>query len=285
MNFTKMQGTGNDFIVIEPGGLKRNWKKLAIAMCDRHFGIGGDGLILVQPSKKADFRMRILNADGSEAEMCGNGIRCMTVYLYYKELASRKNREVRIETLAGIKMVRPLKSRNRVTGARVGMGIPQFNAVKIPVSLPKSDRNELDIIPALCAIEVKGRGLLLHFVSMGNPHAVHFIEQSISDFPLAELGSEIENNDLFPRRINFEVARIIDRNNIEIAVWERGSGITLACGTGACAVVVISRLLGFTDETVNVFVPGGKLCVEWDRKGEVFLSGPAEVVFEGDWPD
>jgi len=285
MNFTKMQGTGNDFVVIEAAALRRDWKKLAISMCDRHFGIGGDGLILVLPSQKADFRMRIFNADGSEAEMCGNGIRCMAVYVYDRGLISAERREVQIETMAGVKKIKLIKSRRGIARLKVGMGIPGFEAAKIPASLPGNAKGKLDIKLSSYTVSIKGREILLHSVSMGNPHAVYFTEQPVDNFPMAELGPDVEHNTIFPRRTNFEVARVIDRENIEVVIWERGSGETLACGTGACAVAVISRLLGYTDDMVNVKLPGGTLGVEWNGSGEVVLSGSAESIFTGEWTE
>lgn len=285
MNFTKAQGTGNDFILIEAAGLKRDWGKLAVAMCDRHFGIGGDGLILVLPSKRADFRMRIFNSDGSEAEVCGNGIRCLARYVFDKGLVSSGTGEIAVETLAGVKRIGLHKSRGKLTDIMVGMGVPVFEASKIPVTIDPAGENTVDIKPVSSTLVVKGRALLLSFISMGNPHAVFFTDKPVSDFPLAEIGPQVENHRMFPRRINFEIAQVIDRYSVVVRVWERGAGETSACGTGACAVAVASRLSGYTGDKVDIMLPGGVLGVAWDGSGEVFLSGPAEIVFTGEWPE
>ncbi|MFC1907224.1 diaminopimelate epimerase [Chloroflexota bacterium] len=282
MNFTKMQGTGNDFIVVETSDAGRDWAPLAIAMCNRHFGIGGDGLLLAMPSDTADCRMRIFNADGSEAEACGNGLRCLVRYIADKGLVDTKVSEIRIETLAGVRHASLHRDRGEPTVVQVGMGKPEFAPEKIPVKLESSGREELDIILDY-PVAIDGKLLPLSFASMGNPHAVYFWEKPVADFPLSRMGPEVEHHPMFPHGTNFEVARIISRDEIEARVWERGVGETLACGTGICAVAVTARLHGYIDKKVNIKVSGGTLGVEWDGVGEVFLSGPAEVVFTGDW--
>jgi diaminopimelate epimerase len=286
MNFTKMQGAGNDFILVEAGGVDRNWSQMAIAMCNRHFGIGSDGLLLLLPSDKADFQMRIFNSDGSEAEACGNGLRCLAKYALYKGLANPRTHQILVESIAGIRIVRLHKAGGGVTKIQVSMGVPKFGAKDIPVAIEQGKANLVDIKPVLdYPVTINGRELLLDFISMGNPHAVYFVQYPVSDFPLTQLGPRVEQHKIFPNRVNFEVAHVINRQQIEVRVWERGVGETLACGSGACAVAVAARLHGYIDNKVNIKLLGGMLDVEWDGIGEVFLSGPAEVVFSGEWPE
>jgi len=285
MHFTKVQGAGNDFILIESGRFKRDWSEMARVMCARGFGIGGDGLLLLSPSKVADFRMRIFNADGSEAEMCGNGIRCLARYIFEAGLIGEKVTGLAIETLAGVKNVELKKTRGKLNLVRVGMGQPEFRADKIPVAIAREESNALDIKIMKYPVAIDGKTLPLSFVSMGNPHAVYFAEQPVADFPLSLLGPGIENHAIFPKRTNFEIARVASPGLIEVRVWERGAGETMACGTGACAVAVVAQLLGYTGQQVDIKLPGGVLTVEWDGAGEVFMSGPAEITFTGEWPE
>ena len=286
MDFTKMQGAGNDFILVETGSVDQNWSQIAIAMCNRHFGIGGDGLLLLLPSDKADFQMRVFNPDGSEAEACGNGLRCLAKYSLYKGLANPRAHQILVETVAGIRMVRIHKAGGKVTKIQVGMGAPKFGVKDIPVAIELGKGNSVDIKPILnYPVAIEGRELLLDFVSMGNPHAVYFAQYPVSDFPLSQLGPRVEQHKIFPNRVNFEVARVINQQQIEARVWERGVGETLACGSGACAVAVAARLHGYIDNKVDIKLPGGILDVEWDGIGEVFLGGPAEVVFTGKWAE
>lgn len=277
MKFTKMQGTGNDFIIIDARELERDWPRLAVAMCERHFGVGADGLILVLDSKVADFRMRIFNADGSEAEMCGNGLRCFAKYVVEQGLALKDAMELRVETLAGINKFRPKVVDGVVASVQVGMGVPKFKAADIPVLAGALDR-VLDY-PLL----VDGRELKVTCISLGNPHAVCFVDEAVRDFPLAEIGPKVEHHPIFPNRVNFEVARVLSRTQIEGRVWERGVGETLACGSGACAIAVAARLHDYVDDELDIMLPGGILTLEWDGVGEVLLSGPAETVFVGEW--
>jgi len=282
MNFTKMQGAGNDFILVEASNLNRDWPQTAIAMCDRHFGVGSDGLLLVLPSNIADFRMGMFNPDGSEAEVCGNGLRCLARYVLDKGLV--KTQEILVETLAGVRKVRVHKAGDGTARIQVSMGEPKFGAKDIPVVIAPDENSLLPIEPMLdYPVTIKDRELSLSLVSMGNPHAVYFEQHSISDFPLSRLGPEVEQLAIFPDRVNFEVARVINREQIEARVWERGVGETLACGSGACAVAVAAQLHGYIDNRVDIKLPGGILEVDWDRGMEVFLSGPAEVVFTGEW--
>ncbi|MFC1861462.1 diaminopimelate epimerase [Chloroflexota bacterium] len=286
MNFTKMQGAGNDFILIESDDSERNWLDMAKNMCHRRFGIGADGLLLLLPSKSADFRMRIFNSDGSEAEMCGNGIRCLAKYIVESGLVDIGIKEMSVETMSGIRRIKLSKSEGRLTEIQAGMGKPDFVAHKIPVLLDSKRVDSLDIINIInYPVTIKNRELLLSFISMGNPHAVYFYDQPISDFPLSEMGPEVEKHGIFPNRINFEVARIMSRNLIHARVWERGAGETLACGTGACAIAVAAQVHGYVDNKVDIMLPGGLLNIEWDGVEEVLLSGPAEIVFTGSWPE
>jgi len=272
MNFAKLQATGNDFILVEPSGPDQGWEKLALRMCHRRFGVGGDGLILVLPSESADFRMRIFNSDGSEAEVCGNGLRCFARYVIDRGLAEA-GKGLTIETTAGIKSVKPQPDGR----FQVDMGAPVFSPEEIPVDL------SVDITPILdYPVHVEGRDLLLTFVSIGNPHGVCFVED-VADFPLADLGPIVEHHPLFPQRLNFEIARVVSRQGITARVWERGAGETLSCGSGACAIAVAAQLHGYVDSQVDVVLPGGRLGLEWNGEGNVYLSGEAELVFTGKW--
>ncbi len=285
MNFAKIQGAGNDFVLIEAGGIKRDWSQLAMAMCNRHFGIGGDGLLLLLPSDVADFRMRIFNPDGSEAEVCGNGLRCLAKYVVDRGLANTRGQEISVETLSGINKIKLYRAGGKLTKIQVGMGIPKFGAKDIPVTIEQREGDIVDIKLLDYSVTVGDKELLLNFVSIGNPHAVYFWQHQISDFPLSEIGPEVERLAIFPNRVNFEVANIISRQQIEARIWERGVGETLACGSGACAIAVVAQLKGFIDDKVDIKVLGGILSVEWDRVGEVLLSGLAEIIFTGEWPD
>jgi len=286
MKFTKMQGAGNDFILVESSNALRDWSQAAVAMCDRHFGIGADGLLLLLPSDRADFRMRMFNPDGSGAEACGNGLRCLAKYVLDKGLASAEAQEILVETVSGIRRVKFHKDGDKAIRIQVSMGEPKFEAKDIPVAIETDTGSLLDIKPFLdYPVTIDSRQLLFDFVSMGNPHAVYFWQQPVPDFPLAQLGPKVEHHKLFPNRANFEVARVISRQWIEARVWERGVGETLACGSGACAIAVAAQLHGYIDNKVNIKLPGGVLDVEWDGVGEVLLSGPTEVVFTGKWKE
>jgi len=286
MIFTKMHGAGNDFILIETGDTQRDWPQIATAMCNRHYGIGADGLLLLMPSGVADFRMRVFNADGSEADACGNGLRCMIKHYIDNAKADSINREISVETMAGIRKVRLYKSMGKITEIQTDMGEPKFGEKDIPVTLGESRGNIVDIKSMItCTITVDGKELRLNLVSVGNPHAVYFCQEPVADFPLLQLGPKVEVYEIFPRGVNFEVARVLNRRQIEARVWERGVGETLACGSGACAISIAAQLHGYVDNKVDIKLPGGILEVEWDGAGDVFLSGPAETVFTGEWPD
>ena len=284
MYFTKMQGAGNDFVIIEAINMKRDWSKLATAMCDRHFGIGGDGVILLLSSKKANFRMRMFNPDGSEAEACGNGIRCLVRYVADTGLTDPKAKEVTIETLVGVRKARLLHKGSKVTGVQISMGRPRFEMKDIPAQIKPE---ETVLVKSMLShkVRVDTTDMVLNLVSMGNPHAVYFTPDPVAKFPLTQLGPKLEHHPIFPARTNFEVAHVIDRSQIEVGVWERGAGETLACGSGACAVAVAAQLLEYVDHKVDITLPGGLLTVQWDGSNEVLLSGPAEKVFSGEWPE
>jgi diaminopimelate epimerase len=266
LRFTKMHGLGNDFVVLVPALIgDQEWPDLARRMCDRHFGIGADGILLVLPSTSADFRMRMFNPDGSEAEMCGNGIRCFGKFVF--ENGFWTSPELTVDTLAGLQRLRLHLTNGKADSVEVDMGLPQAPA----------DDHRL----AIC---VRGENHSLTQVSMGNPHAVAFLETPVEDYPLAAIGPFVEKDPAFPHRTNFEIVNVLSRDRIRVRVWERGAGITLACGTGACAAAVAARLRGHTDEGVIVQLPGGDLRVAWAGPGKaVVMTGPATTVFTGDW--
>jgi diaminopimelate epimerase len=280
MRFTKCHGAGNDFVVIDARSLDLPWDDLARKMCDRHFGVGSDGIILVADSRDADLRMRMFNPDGSEAEACGNGLRCFVKYAVDHGLVTAP--EFDVETKCGIRHVRvSAASRNRVTEAQVGMGAPRFAPDEIPV-------NVVGLEPPILALDllVVERTIPVSLVSMGNPHAVAFLQESVGEFPLGSVGPAMEHHEVFPARINFEIARVLGRHDIEARVWERGAGETLACGSGACAIAVAAQLLGRCDPDVHIHLPGGILTITWQGPGhEVLLRGPVQHVFTGEWPD
>ncbi len=285
MKFSKLQATGNDFILVDARIMEEEWSKLALAMCDRHFGIGADGLILVQDSAIADLKMRIFNSDGSEAEVSGNGLRCFARYAIEKGLSGKMssrveqgNRSLTIDTLSGVREIKAYMSGNKVNRVQVNMGLPQFQPKQIPVKV------KVDIIPVLdYPLVINGKELTLVLLSMGNPHAVSFLSQPIADFHLAEIGLKVERHPMFPKRTNFEVARVLNKGEIEARVWERGVGETLACGSGACAIAVAAQLLNYVEPQVDIMLKGGTLTISWDRVGDVLLTGPVEEVFTGEW--
>jgi diaminopimelate epimerase len=276
-----MHGAGNDFVLIETEDDDRDWPGLARAICHRHYGIGADGILLLMPSDTAHFRMRIFNADGSESDICGNGLRCMVRYFLDSKPEAVTEKEIVVETRAGIRKTRLVQSRNGQTEIQASMGKPLFGAGDIPVREGKSRLGRYNI--HYCSIPVFGRELTVHLVSMGNPHAVCFLDSPVGEFPLSETGPEITENEFFPNGINFEVVNFIDTGRLKARVWERGVGETLACGSGACAIAAIARCRGLTEDNVSITLPGGTLLCEWDGLGEILLSGPAETVFTGEW--
>jgi diaminopimelate epimerase len=277
MNFIKLQATGNDFVLIDGRSMKQlDWSALAKAMCHRHYGVGADGILLILPSKKADFYMRMFNPDGSEAEACGNGLRCAARYAKDNGLA--KGLEIKIETSVGMKTAQIEDSKS----IQVAMGKPELKPSSIPVIVNRKGIPEASLVIDY-PLTIGKMKLKITCVSMGNPHAVCFLKQPVADFPLAEVGPKVEHHPMFPNRVNFEIVNVISRKKLKARVWERGVEETLSCGTGACAIAVASRLKKLTDNPVYIMLPGGTLTIDWDGKREVFLSGPAEVVFEGKW--
>ncbi|HEY8423304.1 MAG TPA: diaminopimelate epimerase [Clostridia bacterium] len=272
MKFTKMHGAGNDYIYIDAQKEKiQNPSLLAKKLSDRHFGIGSDGLVLIHPSDKADFRMQMFNSDGSEAEMCGNAIRCVAKYVYDKKMISKKT--IAIETLSGIKYIDLVfDETGRVTGATVDMGAPIFDPKLIPVDM---EGDKIINQP----LEVDGKIYYVTCVSMGNPHCAVFLDE-IQSLDLNAIGPKFENHKVFPKRVNTEFIKVIDKNNIELRVYERGAGETLACGTGACAAAVSSYINGYTNNEVNVSLRGGLLKIKYDKT--VIMTGNAVTVFEGE---
>ena len=278
--FTKMQGAGNDFVVIEPQNAEIDWSHLALAVCNRHYGVGADGLLVLSPSRVADIRMRIFNADGSEASACGNGTRCVAKYCVEHHRTSSTDGRITIETLSGVRDAWYLEGGEKSGQVRIAMGVP---VVGVPLANHRErGKNGLDI--AHQRITVRGMSLELELISLGNPHAVHFTESSLADFPVSEIGKVLDLQ-MFRGGVNFEVARVVSRKCIEARVWEHGVGETLACGSGACSIAVAAHLKKAIDSHVEVCLPGGPLSVEWDGRGEVFLTGPAQTVFQGEWVD
>jgi diaminopimelate epimerase len=282
MDFTKMHGAANDFVMVDARNIKRDWSKLAIAVCNRHLGIGADSLIILLTSDKADFGMRTFDADGSEAETCGNGIRCLARYVLEKGLLNPDANEVTVETITAVNRVTLERKDGKVVKFWANMGKPRLSAAEIPVNL-KTGNGTNSLISH--KVQANGTALTLNLVSMGNPHAVHFLTGPVADFPMSKIGPLVENLPIFPNRMNFEVARVLDKGHIEARVWERGVGETQACGSGTCAITVASKLLGYTGSKVDIHLPGGVLNAIWNGNGEVVIGGPAEVVFEGKLPD
>ena len=278
MKFTKMQGLGNDYVYVNCLKEKiADPPELARKISDRHFGVGSDGLIMINPSDKADFEMEMYNADGSRAEMCGNGIRCVAKYVYDYGLTDKTY--ISVETLAGIKYLDLTVEDGKVRLVKVDMGQPILEPEKIPVA---SKGSRVVDEPLL----VDGKEYRMTCVSMGNPHAVIFVDEDVKNLPLEKMGPSFENHTCFPKRVNTEFVRVIDRHTAEMRVWERGSGETLACGTGTCAVAVACVLNGLTEDAITVHLLGGDLYIEWDReKNTVYMTGPAEAVFDGEWPE
>ncbi len=274
LKFTKMHGCGNDYVYVN--GFQQeidNPARVSEFISDRHMGIGSDGLIIIKPSKVADFAMAMYNADGSEGAMCGNGVRCIAKYVYEYGLTDKT--EISLETKAGIKHLSLTVSDGKVSMVKVNMGSPILSPKEIPIEY---DKERVVNEP----IEVDGREYRITAVSMGNPHAVVFVEDT-EKLNLMELGPGFEQHEIFPDRVNTEFVQIIDRENVNMRVWERGSGETLACGTGTCATVVACVLNGLTDNEVTVHLRGGDIMVKYDEEDNiVWMTGPATVVFDGE---
>ncbi len=279
MRFTKMHGLGNDYIFVNCFEEKVvSPEKIAPVISDRHRGVGGDGLILICPSEKADVKMRIFNADGSEAQMCGNGIRCVAKYAYEHKLVKGKNTNMTIETGRGVLTLGlEIDKKDKVEQVRVNMGQPILEPAKIPVA---SDGDNV----VETAIDVGGQRMLMTCVSMGNPHAVFFVDD-LNAVELEKVGPIIEHHGLFPQRINAHFVRVDSRDEFTMRTWERGSGITLACGTGASACCAAAVLTDRCGRIVTAHLPGGDLQLEWSQQDNcVYMTGPATEVFSGDWP-
>lgn len=274
MKFTKMHGIGNDYVYVNCFEESvKNPAEVSKFVSNRHFGIGSDGLILISPSATADFRMNIYNADGSQAEMCGNGIRCVAKYVYDYGLTDKT--EISVETLAGIKYLRLQVENGKVASVEVNMGAPILEPKEIPVAVEESPVVNVPV-------EVKGKIYHMTCVSMGNPHAIIFMN-NVKDLDIEAIGPYFENHTVFPKRTNTEFVEVLDRNTVNMRVWERGSDETLACGTGACATTVACILNDKTENEVTVHLLGGDLKIRWDREAnQVYMTGPATVVFDGE---
>ena len=277
MKFTKMQGLGNDYVYVNCFKEKiDDPSALAVRISDRHFGVGSDGLILINPSKVADCEMEMYNADGSRGEMCGNGIRCVAKYMYDYGLTDKE--AISVETLAGIKYLQFFIENGKVAKVKVDMGSPILTPAEIPV-VAKGERAVDE------PIVVDGTEYRMTCISMGNPHTIVYVDD-VKNLQIEKIGPSFEKHERFPNRVNTEFVKVLDRNTVEMRVWERGSGETLACGTGACATAVACILNGLTEEKVIVKLLGGDLEIEWDREeNKVFMTGPAKVVFDGVWEE
>lgn len=274
MKFTKMQGLGNDYVYVNCfKETIENPPEMAKKVSNRNFGIGSDGLIMINPSDVADFEMEMYNADGSRSEMCGNGIRCVGKYVYDYGLTEKEH--ISVETLAGIKYLDLTVEDGKVKLVKVDMGSPELVPANIPIV---ADGDRVIDEP----INVNGTEYRMTGVSMGNPHAVVYVED-VKGLDIETIGPVFENHERFPNRVNTEFVKVLDRNTVEMRVWERGSGETMACGTGACAVAVACILNGFTEDKVTVKLLGGDLQIEWDKEADkVYMTGPAEVSFDGE---
>lgn len=271
--FSKMQGLGNDYVYVDcTKSMIQDVNETARKVSDRHFGIGSDGLVLICSSDKADFTMSMYNSDGTQAEMCGNAIRCVGKYVYDRGLTNKT--EVSIETLAGIKKLQLKIENGEVKTVRVNMGSPGLDPKNIPIN------SELDRFIQE-PVDVDGREYLVTGISMGNPHAVTFVDDTDS-IEIEKIGPKFENHPIFPKRINTEFVTVINRKTVKMRVWERGAGETLACGTGACAAMAACNLSGLIDDEADIILLGGKLHIEWDKENNtIYMTGPAEFVFDG----
>ena len=277
LKFTKMHGLGNDYVYMDAINQNiENRTELAKFVSDRHFGIGSDGLILICPSKIADFKMQMFNSDGSEAEMCGNGIRCVGKFVYDNGLTDKTT--ISIETLAGIKILEMKEENGKIKLAKVDMGEPILDPERIPVITQENPVKNL-------ILKAEDREFKFSCVSMGNPHAISFIKEDVNNFDICKYGRILEIDKAFPNKANIEFVNIIDDKNLKMRVWERGAGETLACGTGACAVAVSAMLNNYTQRKVTVKLLGGDLEIEWNNENNhVYMTGPATTVFEGYLP-
>lgn len=274
LKFTKMHGLGNDYVYMDAINQNiENRAELAKFVSDRHLGIGSDGLILICPSEVADFKMQMFNSDGSEAEMCGNGIRCVGKFVYDKGLTNKTT--ISIETLAGIKVLEMQEEQGKIKIVKVDMGEPILEPERIPVKSEEYPVTNLKL-------NAENREFVFSCVSMGNPHAITFIKEDVNTFDICKYGKILENDDVFPNRANIEFVNILDEKTLKMRVWERGAGETLACGTGACGVAVAAILNNYTQRKVTVKLLGGDLEIEWNKEdNHVYMTGPATTVYEG----
>jgi len=282
VEFAKSHGAGNDHIAVDGRGIDRDWGTLSVEMSRLAFGVGSDGIVLVQDSDVAQIRMRIYNPDGSEAEMSGNGIRLFSKFVIDRKIVVPTSEGLMVETGGVVRTVWPTMEGGKMVAARVAMGEPTFVPSEIPVDVSKI--GDLDIVKAY-PIQAGGRELKITCLAVGNPHAVVVMDEPVEDFPLVEIGPHVENHELFPNRINFEIVNVINRSKIRVRIFERGAGETLSSGTGSTASAAVAREHGLIDDAVDVVVDGGVLRISWDETGEAFLEGPAVEVFTGVWPD
>jgi len=282
VEFAKLHGAGNDYIAIDGRGIDRDWGALSKEMSLLAFGVGADGIVLVQDSEIAQIRMRVYNPDGSEAEMSGNGIRLFSKFVIDRKIALSDEDGMTVETGGGVRTVWPTMEGDKMIAAKVAMGVPTFVPSEIPVDTTQT--GDLDIIKKF-PIQAGERELEVTCLAVGNPHAVVVMEESVEDFPLVAVGPFVESHKLFPNRINFEIVNVISRSQIRARIFERGAGETMSSGTGSTASAAAARAHGLVDDVVDVIVDGGVLQISWDEKGEAFLEGPAVEVFTGVWPD
>ncbi len=301
IEFTKYQGTGNDYLFIDALSKQYDWPKLAKVISDRHFGVGADGIIIARPadSDAAAVRMQMFNADGSEGVMCGNGLRCFAKFVIDRNLVKGGHDSLKVQTGAGVLTVEPLRDTNSIVGARVNMGAPILRAIDVPADASKTGPSNyaglahdslegLGLAPADlmfdAAVKTTGTTFVGTAVSMGNPHFISMIDTPVYEIDLEKQGPLVENHSAFPNRVNFSIVNLVDRGHLIGRTWERGSGITMACGTGVSAVVVAARLHGLVDDHVSLQWPGGELEITWPGYGPVILEGDAIEVFSGKFP-
>jgi diaminopimelate epimerase len=282
VEFTKLHGAGNDYIAIDGRGIDRDWGALSKAMSALAFGVGSDGIVLVQNSDIAQIRMRVYNPDGSEAEMSGNGIRLFSKFVVDRKFVLPEDNGLIVETGGGVRVVWPTMQDDKMVAAKVAMGEPTFIPAEIPVELAAI--GDLEILKDF-PIRAGGYDLKITCLAVGNPHAVVVMKDPVEDFPLTEVGPHVEHHELFPNRINFEIVNVINRSKIRTRIFERGAGETMSSGTGSTAAASVARAHGLVDNTVDVIVDGGILRISWDETGQAYLEGPAVEVFSGVWPD
>ena len=282
VEFTKLHGAGNDYIAIDGRGIDRDWGALSKAMSALAFGVGSDGIVLVQDSDVAQIRMRVYNPDGSEAEMSGNGIRLFSKFVVDRKFVLPEDNGLTVETGGGVRVVWPTMQDDKMVAAKVAMGEPTFIPAEIPVELAAI--GDLEILKDF-PIQAGGYDLKITCLAVGNPHAVVVMKDPVEDFPLTEVGPHVEHHKLFPNRINFEIVNVINRSKIRARIFERGAGETMSSGTGSTAAASAARAHGLVDNTVDVIVDGGILRISWDENGQAYLEGPAVEVFSGVWPD